>query len=80
MPKVVKRIPKYKEIAPEVARLRDIERLSFDEIARRLNMKIKVIYQAYEYAHPGDCPNIDRRAARNLSRSKTQATPPRPSE
>ncbi len=52
MPKVVKRIPKYKEIAPEVARLRDIERLSFDEIARRLNMKTKVIYQAYEYAHP----------------------------
>ncbi len=51
-PKGPQRIPKYKEIAPEVARLKDKEGLSFAEISRRLNVKIAVVYQAYEYAHP----------------------------
>ncbi len=51
-PKGAKRTPKYKVIGPEVARLKDKEGLSFAEISRRLNVKIAVVYQAYECAHP----------------------------
>ena len=43
---------KYQAHIPEVLRFKDVENLPFDEIARRLNVSIYVVYRCYEEGHP----------------------------
>ena len=42
-----KRVHKQVELAPEVARLKDIEELSFEEIGTRLNISSSTVERAY---------------------------------
>jgi hypothetical protein len=43
---------KYVVIASEVARMRDVEKMAFKEIAKRLKVSLATIQRAYDYAHP----------------------------
>ena len=43
---------KYKDIASEVARLRDKEKMSFVKIAEKLKVSKGTVSRAYDHAHP----------------------------
>lgn len=49
---VQKKSPKYKEIAHQVAELRDSERCPFRQIAKRLGVSLSTVTKAYDHAHP----------------------------